>query len=69
MGIEMESREKNRIQTAIVSGLHICPSGGVLMLDPPRALDAKTLRDLEEMAVHFLRKYGKKKHASVGDKT
>ena len=65
----MESRERNHIPTAIVSGLHICPSGGVLMLDPPRALDTKSLRDLEEMAVHFLRKCGKKKPVNVGEES
>jgi hypothetical protein len=42
------------------SGYNVCPSGGVIFIDPPRRLDAELLRGIEEMAEFYLRKYGKK---------
>ena len=42
------------------SGYNVCPSGGVIFIDPPRRLDAEALRGIEEMAEFYLRKYGKK---------
>ena len=42
------------------SGYNVCPSGGVIFIDPPRRLDAEALRGIEEMAKFYLRKYGKK---------
>ena len=43
---------------------HVCPGGGVVFIDPPRWLDAETLRGIEEMAESYLRKYGKKAHTT-----
>lgn len=42
------------------SGYNVCPSGGVVFIDPPRRLDAEMIRSIKEMAEFYLRKYGKK---------
>ena len=46
------------------SGYNVCPSGGVIFIDPPRRLDAEALRGIEELAKFYLRKYGKKTHTT-----
>lgn len=46
------------------SGYNVCPSGGVVFIDPPRRLDAELLRGIEEKAEFYLRKYGKKNHTT-----
>ena len=46
------------------SGCNVCPGGGVVFIDPPRWLDAETLRGIEEMAEFYLRKHGKKSPAT-----
>ena len=46
------------------NGCNVCPGGGVIFIDPPRRLDAETLRGIEEMAEFYLRKYGKKAHTT-----
>lgn len=46
------------------SGCNVCPSGGVVFIDPPRRLDAEALRGIEKMAEFYLRKYGKKSHTT-----
>ena len=46
------------------SGYNVCPSGGVIFIDPPRRLDAEMVRGIEEMAKFYLRKYGKKTHTT-----
>ena len=59
------------------SGYNVCPSGGVIFIDPPRRLDidpprrldAEALRGIEEMAEFYLRKYGKKAHTTDEEET
>ena len=46
------------------SGCNVCLGGGVVFIDPPRRLDAETLRGIEEMAEFYLRKYGKKRRTA-----
>ena len=41
-------------------GYNVCPSGGIVFIDPPRRLDAEMVRSIEEMAEFYLRKYVKK---------
>lgn len=46
-------------ETQLENGCNVCPSGGVVFIDPPRRLDAEAMRGIEEMAEFYLRKYGK----------
>ena len=51
-------------ETQLENGCNVCPSGGVVFIDPPRRLDAEAMRGIEEMAEFYLRKYGKKPHTT-----
>ena len=50
-------------------GCNVCPSGGIVFIDPPRRLDAELLRGIEEMAEFYLRKYGKTAHTTDEEET
>ena len=51
------------------NGCNVCHGGGVIFIDPPRRLDAESVRGIEEMAEFYLRKYGKKAHTTDEEET
>ena len=56
--------EPEEEETPPENGCNVCPSGGVIFIDPPRRLDAEMVRSIKEMAESYLRKYGKKAHTT-----
>ena len=64
---DFEDEPEEAEETQPESGCNVCPGSGVVFIDPPRRLDAETLRGIEEMAEFYLRKYGKKPHTTDED--